>query len=61
MQTKINPNIDNSLKEIRYNLVKIRKAAKKDTWTLEERQQMLATFEKLGLAVNVLKARCGLA
>lgn len=53
--------IDDSLKEIRYDLVKIRKASKRDSWTLEERYQMLDTFEDLRKAVSVLQIRCGLA
>jgi hypothetical protein len=60
-KTTINPNIEKSLKEIRYNLVTIRKASKQDSWTLEERYHMMTVFEELRNAVDVLQICCGMA
>lgn len=57
----IKPEIDLSLQEIRYTLVNIEQASKKDSWTCEERYQMQAAFEDLKNAVKVLQVRCGLA
>jgi hypothetical protein len=62
MQTKqVNPIIEDSLKKIRYQLVKIRKAAKQDTWTREERCAMQKSFDELENQVSLLRYRCGMA